>query len=797
LNIGAETGYAISISSGRPNENSPELKNVIGGDPNLADVAEYLYENDLRHDLDEIQRLTTHTILAFQAHDPVVSKAASVSDGLYANAYNLQDLVKALDEIFNSILLQKNTSFVAPVVPTNPDTRTYSGERVYMGFFKPISGGCWQGNLKKFGIDEQVRIVDKNNNLATEPDGSFKPTAVSFWGNTQDGGTVQKGGAGERLLNNPSHRKIFTNDLSKLIKFENNEWILSKLDTDESKVDDLISFIYGEDRDWIMGDVLHSKPRVISYNRFNVKEEESKSLLNKTYIFVGSNDGKLRAIRDYDGSEAWAFIPDAVLPNLKYLKDGKRTYFVDSTPAAYIYDHLNDGVINFEDPNTKDLVILIFGLGRGGSAYYALNITNPENPTFLWKIDSTDEDFKELGQTWSEPQIGKVEIEYPESNEKVKKIVAFIGAGYDKHEDGRFGRVSLFPNPPNEDTGYFDPIGTSTWVHSSEREHHKPKGRGIYALNVATITDGFPVITPKNDLYLWSYTYDKSSNSTKSLMHYSFPSDITILDSNYNGYIDRLYVGDTGGRMWRFDISVHNTTKWSGNIIAFTGTCEYTIDELCVPGRKIFYRPSVTIEEDHIMVAFGTGDRSHPLNTTVTDRLYMIKDKGQGQQFVDYSLDTTQSFIVTDSVLHDATNYDDNTDKIYGWYIELDDLNWAGEKVLAPALIFNKVAYYTTYTPFKNLDDPCGHPGVSRLYAVHYKTAKAVLNFDKTNDVDGKEILSKSDRVTDLGFGIASGLVIVMPASGEAEILIGCGGGICQEDPLLGDTLKRIYWIQW
>ena len=37
-------------------------------------------------------------------------------------------------------------------------------------------------------------------------------------------------------------------------------------------------------------------------------------------------------------------------------------------------------------------------------------------------------------------------------------------------------------------------------------------------------------------------------------MKYSIPSDITRLDSDGDGKVDRLYVGDTGGRVWRFDI---------------------------------------------------------------------------------------------------------------------------------------------------------------------------------------------------------------------------------------------------
>jgi Tfp pilus tip-associated adhesin PilY1 len=44
------------------------------------------------------------------------------------------------------------------------------------------------------------------------------------------------------------------------------------------------------------------------------------------------------------------------------------------------------------------------------------------------------------------------------------------------------------------------------------------------------------------------------SNAEIPAMTYSIPSDITRIDASDDGRIDRLYVGDMGGRMWRFDI---------------------------------------------------------------------------------------------------------------------------------------------------------------------------------------------------------------------------------------------------
>jgi type IV pilus assembly protein PilY1 len=91
---------------------------------------------------------------------------------------------------------------------------------------------------------------------------------------------------------------------------------------------------------------------------------------------------------------------------------------------------------------------------------------------------------------------------------------------------------------------------------------------------------------------------------------------------------------------------------------------------------------------------------------------------------------------------------------------------------------------------------------------VDYKTGEAVLNFSSANDSestadnnralskDGK-VLRRADREVTLGVGIPSGLVVVMPPSGDAKLLIGCGGGLCSEDPVVGGTIIPLYWMNW
>ena len=45
-------------------------------------------------------------------------------------------------------------------------------------------------------------------------------------------------------------------------------------------------------------------------------------------------------------------------------------------------------------------------------------------------------------------------------------------------------------------------------------------------------------------------------------MKYCIPGDITPIDVNGDGLIERLYAGDVGGEIWRFDIGdMSNTAR--------------------------------------------------------------------------------------------------------------------------------------------------------------------------------------------------------------------------------------------
>jgi len=59
---------------------------------------------------------------------------------------------------------------------------------------------------------------------------------------------------------------------------------------------------------------------------------------------------------------------------------------------------MGDGIV---DSRGGRRVIAYFGNGRGGSMYYAVDVTYKNTPKFLWAIGPATTGLAGIGQTWS------------------------------------------------------------------------------------------------------------------------------------------------------------------------------------------------------------------------------------------------------------------------------------------------------------------------------------------------------------------------------------------------------------
>jgi type IV pilus assembly protein PilY1 len=727
------------------------------GSDYLDDVAKYLYENDLRSDLGtsgeafEKQNVVVYTI-GFTSEQQLLQETAQNGGGKYYTANSISGLSEAFHEILAEIA-DVSGIYVSPVVPVSRLNGTYAGNSLYVGFFKPKADGRWDGNIKKYGIDSVGRIIDADGVLATLDNGAIKDNARSFWSTSPDGSDVVSGGIGQ-ILSNQAVRHLYTHigsppsaDLtasSNAFSTANTNITKDTLGVnDDTKKDSVINDIYGANREWKLGDILHSRPSVVHYTSGSI-------------IFAGGNDGMMHSFKDSDGSELWGFIPPDLLAGLKNLSDTSTTtheYFVDGVTKVY------DGT------NQK---ILFFGERRGGNHYYALDVTDYNTPTYLYEIGSTflhttdgnhngiidgeeigggTDDHTILGQSWSDPTVHQIK-----TSSSTSETVFLLSGGYDTNQD------QATPNP--EDT----------------------KGRAVFTINVST-----------GAISKFNVNAGYYSDMKNCIV------DASGFDTNGNKLTNRIYAGDLGGNMFAFEDDDGDGT-WSQSWL-FSASAVDGVQ------RKIFFGPDAVEETYGEMIYFGTGDRANPEGTSVVDRVYAVKNRwqGSGTTLNESNLyDATEDLIVlgTDGTNGTKAAARDALTNMDGWFIKLDQ--HAGEKVTSPTTVYNGVVYFTTYTPESgsvSTGDVCEQAsgvGQARLYALNYKTGEAAFEWSDVEETDGEGNTvsqGRSDRSIIIGTSIASAPVIAV-LEGGPQIYVGVQGGVQKLDPGVTKNMETFFWRQ-
>ena len=308
----------------------------------------------------------------------------------------------------------------------------------------------------------------------------------------------------------------------------------------------------GSNRSWMFADALHSRPLAVNYGNEGDHNDADHPNIR---IFVGSNDGYMHMIRNTtaagveEGIEGWAFMPKetmGILLDFKTSPTAPHPYGVDGAPTAYMIDTDGDGNIESGD---GDRVILYFGLRRGGRAYYALDVTDPDDPKMLWQITGgiADTAFEELGQSWSTPKIGRMYVDGIVDDVLQDPIpVVFFAGGYDENKDTHSDPQHPFA------TGGNDSMGRAVFIVDAL----SGEPLWIAQYGASTSTGGSTATTFIGD----NRTVPVFSHAD---MVDSIPSDVTPVDSDNNGLIDRIYVGDTGGSCGASTPAASSPPTWS------------------------------------------------------------------------------------------------------------------------------------------------------------------------------------------------------------------------------------------
>lgn len=444
----------------------------------------------------------------------------------------------------------------------------------------------------------------------------------------------------------------------------------------------------------------------------------------KTVLFVGSRDGMLHAFdagkfrpngdywrtglketrgyfvwEDPDGNgpepvqpnygsgrELWSFIPANLFANLKnnYLASGDQA-MVDASPT--IAD------VRIGDPLDSHggwRSVLLSAEGNGGNTVFALDVTEPESPKFLWEFSDPD-----LFRSRSSPAVGPVGRIMVDGQ---PRWAAFFVSGNSNPDaypsiyvvniaDGSLiDRIFLYAPSPDNDSRSVD--GVCPTMDARYKDNTIPCGLG-----------GVPSSEP------------------------------AIIDVDSNGYIDRLYIGTyvanadpslpPRGALYRVNLSDDPNIFWEAvsNVIVNT---DYTDDDrldgngvpLQVAGvdrwQPVYASPTVDVERRYnddgterydVRLMFGTGDS--PFVST--------DDDSYSNYYIYSYIDQSPKAIVDSELSKDPGQVS------LDWFLQLP----AGHRVIASAFASARKLYIGTST--SGVEDPCvtGEDG-GRLYVLDY-----------------------------------------------------------------------------
>ena len=287
-------------------------------------------------------------------------------------------------------------------------------------------------------------------------------------------------------------------------------------------------------------------------------------------VYTGANDGLLHGFRTgaytsanvydptlNDGYEVLAYMPGAIVNTIH-----STTPSIDFSSPQYGHNYYVDAT-----PGTGDLFYqgnwhtwLIGGLGAGGNAIYALDVTAPTsfsegNATAIVKGEWSSASLTcanvgacgaNLGKTYGVPQVRRF-------------------------HNGQWGAV------------FGNGLGAANGA------------AGIYVMTVNPISGGVTF-----------YYYGTSPTSAGNGIAY-----VTAADLDGDNIVDYVYAGDAKGNVWRFDLTNANPGNWaaSANPIFTTPAGQPITTQLIVASVPANTGPP------RIMVDFGTG-REMPFTNT-------------------------------------------------------------------------------------------------------------------------------------------------------------------------------------
>ena len=669
---------------------------------------------------------------------------------LYAS--NANDLLNKLTDAIKQAISGRLT-YTTPAIMSD----VTKGDFIYQSTFKYEKDKQWQGYLKKYKLKADGTFDAEQWDAATKLN-SKRSSARNIW-------TIGIGATGKNNFTTTNRDQL------KSLLFAN-----AQAAPTDTQVDNLINFIrgvdtYDQDGDnntteeiHKLADIYNSDLIVVGkpdasvadtgnsnfnktdayyraqngYNTFVSNKCGSNSCSQRTEVVIaGANNGILHAFKSSDGEELWGYVPPMVYENLERIPSSKANttnsvYGVDGSPVVkdiYFDDTPNDG-----SNNPRWRTILISGVGGGGKGFFALDITDIDNPKHLFAIQNdftnsivkywgsnetlqqygyaggsitAEFDYRKLGETWSTPRIIRVKVS------GVEKWVAVFGAGYNGATNPDYGsavfvvdieeggkllkKIDITDNQNIAGTynftltkglgGIGNPINLGQFgLNSYNNSTHK--------LVISTnITGGYGILESKNgnttnnirietNSVLASDTNVKITILDVKDIVNALPADLRVITANGTDKADYIgamvYASDLEGKITKINLTDVGTL--------YDTTIFFDTEANSLNGRYLYNSPEATFNNDgNLWLYFGTGNtqKLQEQSNLVENRIYGIKD-----------LDFPRFQQISKNTVQYCTNSSCPTSK-QGWYVNLTN----SRKLTAEPTIDRDRVYFPLYEP--------------------------------------------------------------------------------------------------
>ena len=458
----------------------------------------------------------------------------------------------------------------------------------------------------------------------------------------------------------------------------------------------------------------------------------------RTVVYLAANDGAVHAFDDETGAELWAFIPPGHLPRLGLQREGRAAY-VDAPPVVRDVKFpcvrepngaCKDGAANPAFADGKWHTVLFYGQGMGGNFYFALDVTNPVAPVFLWET----RDPARMGFTLASPGVAELPSSLPTLNEPGSAV--FAPGGY------------------------------------------RPSGTGETLFQTLRVFDGATLAAKKTDPH--DLADDETRPEALGNGHTGTPR---IVDGNLDGDVDRVYFGDREGRLWKacrlqpngnfdlamfFDPALYDRQA-GGTVGQPSDKDRPTTGVSSADPRKrlrgpVFFAPDVTRnQQGELIVAFGSGNLQDPLSPPEAYRNF-IWGVTDDPSLADSGCRPAQRNAFRAGADGTVTLQDDSETATFEKVHPLDML------LSAPPLIFDGKLYYAEYDPDPD-GNVCTDDYMSRVIAVSTfdggEPASPPFRDDAGQPTNEKEYVNQ--LVTGIDIDPRSGTVFVSTSKGGEE----------------------------